>query len=62
MKKIETLLANISDTPFTGIGKPEELKYNWAGFWSRRITNEHRMIYNVKDKIITVYALKGHYE
>lgn len=62
MKKIEALLINISETPFKGIGKPEELKYNWAGFWSRRITDEHRLIYNVTEGMITVYSVKGHYK
>ena len=62
MKKIEALLVNIKETPFTGIGKPEELKYNWAGFWSRRITSEHRLIYNIENETIIVYSLKGHYK
>ena len=54
-KKISELIASILDTPFTGIGKPEALKYNWTGFWSRRINDEHRIVYQVlEDKIIIV--------
>ena len=45
MKKIEKLLESIQKDPFSGYGKPELLKYDWAGFWSRRITKEHRLIY-----------------
>ncbi len=41
-KKIGELIISILDTPFTGIGKPEALKHNWTGFWSRRINDEHR--------------------
>ncbi len=62
MKKIENLLNSIKKDPFTGLGKPELLKYSWAGFWSRRINQEHRLVYNVKDEIITIYALRGHYK
>ena len=62
MKKIENLLESIEKDPFTGLGKPEILKYNWAGFWSRRINREHRLVYNVDDEVITVYSLKGHYK
>jgi toxin YoeB len=61
MKKIEKLIESIGNDPFKGFGKPELLKYNWGGFWSRRITKEHRLIYNVEDSIITIYSLRGHY-
>ena len=60
-KKIENLLKSIEKDPFKGLGKPELLKYNWAGFWSRRINEEHRLVYMVKNEIIIVYSLKGHY-
>jgi toxin YoeB len=62
VKKIENLLVSIKDTPFTGLGKPEPLKYNHTGKWSRRINSEHRIIYKVEDEIIYIYSFKGHYK
>jgi toxin YoeB len=59
--KITKLLKSIEQTPFEGIGKPEPLKYELTGFWSRRINKEHRLIYKVTPKRITVYSIKGHY-
>lgn len=61
LKKIRKLLEVIIETPFEGIGKPELLKYNLAGCWSRRIDREHRLIYEVNDDLITVLSMKGHY-
>ena len=61
VKKIEKLLVSIQETPFSGIGKPEPLKHQYAGKWSRRIDNEHRLIYEVIGEAIFVYSLKGHY-
>ena len=58
--KISSLLASIRETPFEGIGKPEPLKNELSGKWSRRIDHEHRLIYTVSDKIY-VYSLRGHY-
>ena len=55
------LLEEISEHPFTGKGKPEALKHDLAGKWSRRINQEHRLIYEVKDNEIIVVSLKGHY-
>ncbi|HMG09988.1 MAG TPA: Txe/YoeB family addiction module toxin [Mucilaginibacter sp.] len=48
--------------PFEGIGKPEQLRYQLTGKWSRRINEEHRIIYDVTDDIINIYSLKGHCE
>jgi toxin YoeB len=48
--KIKELLKEISKTPFYGIGKPEPLKYDLKGYWSRRITGEHRLVYKVEGK------------
>lgn len=62
VKKIEKLLNSIEETPFTGLGKPEPLKHNYSGKWSRRITNEHRIIYGVEGEIVYVYSFKGHYK
>lgn len=61
VKKIEKLLISIQQSPFTGIGKPEPLKYEFAGKWSRRIDDRHRIIYEVIDNSIIIYSLKGHY-
>ena len=49
LKKINSLIKDISRNPFEGIGKPEPLKYKYQGYWSRRIDGEHRLIYKVKD-------------
>ncbi|MCF0049957.1 Txe/YoeB family addiction module toxin [Dyadobacter sp. LJ53] len=62
LKKIRALIESISETPIEGIGKPEALKYDLSGHWSRRITKEHRLVYQVFDDIILVLSLKGHYE
>lgn len=61
-KKIEQLFASTLETPFEGLGKPEALKYELSGKWSRRISNEHRMVYEVSEKKIKVYSLRGHYQ
>ena len=53
MKKITDLLKDIAEYPYTGIGKPEPLKYELAGYWSRRINSEHRIIYSVHDDSTT---------
>lgn len=62
LQKIKHLIIDIKENPFTGIGKPEPLKYNLIGLWSRRINREHRLIYEVKEEYITILSLKGHYE
>jgi toxin YoeB len=62
LRKIETLLGSIKDTPFSGIGKPEPLKYEYSGKWSRRIDIQNRIVYAVVDDIIYIYSLRGHYQ
>jgi toxin YoeB len=62
VKKIEQLLSSIKETPFTGIGKPEPLKYAYSGKWPRRIDVKHRVVYEVIDDIIIIYSFKGHYQ
>jgi toxin YoeB len=62
LKKIRALLESISQTPFERIGKPEALKYDLSGYWSKRINSEHRLVYEVFDDMIFVLSLKGHYE
>lgn len=61
MNKITALLKDIAEHPYTGIGKPEPLKYELQGKWSRRINSEHRIIYSVNDDIVTVYVLSMRY-
>ena len=62
-KKIQQLLYSIEETPFSGVGKPEALKHNLSGLWSRRINREHRVIYQVlEQQTIKIYSLKGHYK
>jgi toxin YoeB len=62
LKKIRSLIENILETPFTGLGKPEPLKYSLTGAWSRRIDREHRIVYMVLDGEITILGAKGHYK
>ena len=60
VKRIKQLLADIAQHPYTGLGKPEALKYSLAGMWSRRINREHRLIYTVDDNRIIVHILAMH--
>ena len=60
--KIIALITEISETPFTGTGKPEPLRHNLKGKWSRRITQEHRLVYEVTDAFIKVISCKFHYD
>lgn len=62
LKRINKLISNTLRTPFEGIGKPESLKENLAGFWSRRIDDSHRLVYVVTETHITVLACKYHYK
>jgi toxin YoeB len=62
LKKIERLIEAIRENPTTGIGKPEMLKHDLAGKYSRRINLEHRIVYKVHDDVIYILSLKGHYE
>jgi len=61
-KKINELIKDISRNPFSGIGKPEPLKYKYKGFWSRRIDSEHRLIYQIKDDEIRIVKCRFHYD
>lgn len=60
--KIRTLLKEILRTPFQGTGKPEPLKYQLGNVWSRRITEEHRLVYAIEDTQIIVLAARFHYD
>jgi len=59
--RINELLKDTLRSPFAGIGKPEPLKGNFSGFWSRRINDEHRIIYAVKDKTLHIVQCRYHY-
>lgn len=59
--RIKQLIRDIDRDPFRGIGKPEPLKGNWAGYWSRRIDQEHRLVYKISDTQILIAKCKGHY-
>ena len=62
LKKVNSLLEQILDTPFSSVGKPEALKHELSGYWSRRINHEHRLIYKVVDDSVVIYSLRGHYQ
>jgi len=59
--RISELIRDICEHPFTGIGKPEPLKYELSGLWSRRITTHHRIVYEVFNCRISIISMKGHY-
>ena len=60
--KISKLITSIEVSPFTGIGKPEPLRHELAGKWSRRIDSQNRIIYSVDKNRIKIHSLRGHYE
>ena len=61
VKRINKLIDDVQRTPFSGIGKPEALKHQLDGYWSRRITDEHRLIYAVEHDQIVIIAARYHY-
>ena len=61
LKRINQLLKSIQREPFSGEGKPEPLKNDFSGLWSRRINEKDRLVYSVSNDVITVYQCKGHY-
>jgi len=62
LKKIFVLLNELTEHPFEGTGKPEALKHNLTGYWSRRINLEHRLVYEVLEDTILLHSAKCHYE
>lgn len=62
LEKINTLLKDCTRDSFKGLGKPEPLKGEFQGYWSRRITSEHRLVYSVSKEQITVIQCRFHYE
>jgi len=61
IEKINNLIEDIQRSPYEGLGKPEPLKYNWSGYWSRRITSDHRLAYKVENETILIAQLRFHY-
>lgn len=61
LKRINDLIKAISREPYEGIGDPEPLKFNWSGFWSRRINREHRLIYTVENDAVLIAQCRYHY-
>jgi toxin YoeB len=63
IKKMAVILEELTEHPYTGLGQPEQLKYDLSGLWSRRINREHRIVYIVNEEsiVVTVISAKGHY-
>ena len=63
IKKIERIFKELSENPFKGVGSPEQLKFNFANCWSRRINKKDRIIYQVDEDMVTVFVIsaRGHY-
>ncbi len=61
LKRINILIQDIQRTPFSGIGKPEALKHGLSGYWSRRINDEHRIVYKIKDDAVWIVQVRYHY-
>ena len=62
LRKINILIKDILRNPYEGLGKPEPLKFDLAGLWSRRIDHEHRLLYSIEDGDLLIYACKYHYD
>ncbi|MDR1877578.1 MAG: Txe/YoeB family addiction module toxin [Flavobacteriaceae bacterium] len=60
--RIKALLKSIKETPFSGIGKPEPLRHDLSGYWSRKINSEHRIVYKVEKGVIIVIQMRYHYK
>ncbi len=61
VKRINELIRDIQRSPFDGIGKPEPLKFNFTGFWSRRINQEHRLVYKIEGDMLCLIQCRYHY-
>ena len=61
LKRINTLIRDIQRNPYEGIGRPESLRYEYQGYWSRRIDEEHRLVYKVLDDILNIVQCRYHY-
>ena len=61
LKRLNELIKAIRREPFNGIGDPEPLKFNWSGFWSRRINREHRIVYAIQEDTLMIAQCRYHY-
>ena len=63
-KHIDRILSELEDHPETGLGNPEQLKHEYSGFWSRRLSSEHRLIYRINEETVEVLVVSalGHYQ
>lgn len=61
MQRINLLIKDIKRHPFDGVGEPEPLKFNWSGYWSRRIDQEHRLVYKITCDTLTIIQCRYHY-
>jgi len=63
IKKIEKILLELTQTPYEGEGRPEQLKHDFSGYWSRRINQKDRLVYRVEEQVVTVFVISaiGHY-
>lgn len=61
LKRINTLIKDITRQPLEGLGDPEPLKYNWSGYWSRRIDREHRLVYSIEGNTLYIVQCRYHY-
>ncbi|MHC1707071.1 MAG: Txe/YoeB family addiction module toxin [Bacteroidales bacterium] len=62
LKKINVLIKDIQRTPYEGLGKPEPLKYDLSGLWSRRIDREHRLVYQANETELLIFSCRFHYD
>ena len=62
LKRVNLLIKDILRNPFEGIGKPEPLKTNLSGYWSRRINSEHRLVYEISEEELTIISCRFHYQ
>ncbi|MGV8827007.1 MAG: Txe/YoeB family addiction module toxin [Breznakibacter sp.] len=62
LRKINDLIKDIQRTPYDGLGKPEPLKFDLTGYWSRRIDQEHRLVYQFPDGELLIYSCRYHYD
>lgn len=62
LRKINELIKDIQRSPYQGLGKPEPLKYDLSGYWSRRIDLDHRLVYQFQDNEVLIYSCKYHYD
>jgi toxin YoeB len=61
LERINVMIKEIKRQPFKGIGKPEPLKHDWSGFWSRRINREHRLVYKISKDTLYIAQCRYHY-